>query len=421
VTDKGTTFESGTAGSAVTTSNPPTSGADTAFGTVTTTGTGSATVVNTDHSGTAGTKCMECAQTSTASSSAFGLYGGFAATTVRFKFKFKYVTSVPSGDIVIMRSFNSSAVRWLSIAKTTTNKLELRLTNSDTVTYTSTATIAADTWYRVEGSVTLGSASNATVNIQWYVDDSTTPRDSGLAVTNGNTGTSTAVADFRYGIVSSTSIQTLRIDSIQNGDASLTFYGPDIVTGSVSAVAATTTAAAPQPVVTGDSVLSGGGAAIGTTTSPAPVVAGGAVVTATAATVAAQAPVPLVDGQQNVTVLPPAATASVGVPNAPTVVATSATFLFTPPQWRQAQVMEGALRYSIPVSTVVYRTGGVWHNQMVAGIDDPAKTADVDPSGLLLFFTRPTVIPLSLFADISANALTPADPSWSPGTLTPVI
>ena len=95
------------------------------------------------------------------------------------------------------------------------------------------------------------------------------------------------------------------------------------------------------------------------------------------------------------------------------------SYLYSPPTWRNVALMEGALRYGVPTSTVVYRTGGVWHNVMTAGMDDPAKTADVDSSGLVLFFTRPTVVPDSLFAEMSANALTPADSSWSVGTLTP--
>lgn len=80
-----------------------------------------------------------------------------------------------------------------------------------------------------------------------------------------------------------------------------------------------------------------------------------------------------------------------------------------------------ALRAGITTSTLVYRQGGTWYNQLEAGMDMPDVTqVDTDAaSGLLLFFTRPTVVPDSLYAEMSANALTPADPSWTPGTLTP--
>lgn len=94
--------------------------------------------------------------------------------------------------------------------------------------------------------------------------------------------------------------------------------------------------------------------------------------------------------------------------------------LFTPPTWRMVTRMEGALRYGFPVCTVVYRQGGVWHNLQTAGVGNPV-VADVDTdaaSGLLLFFSTPTPVPSALEAEITANALTPADPSWTAGTLT---
>jgi hypothetical protein len=92
------------------------------------------------------------------------------------------------------------------------------------------------------------------------------------------------------------------------------------------------------------------------------------------------------------------------------------SYLYSPPTWRNVQQMEGALRYGVPTSTLVYRSSGVWHNTMTAGMDDPAAHSDT-VSGLLLFFTRPTVVPDSLFAEMTASALTPADPSWTAGTL----
>jgi hypothetical protein len=95
------------------------------------------------------------------------------------------------------------------------------------------------------------------------------------------------------------------------------------------------------------------------------------------------------------------------------------TYLYTPPTWRNVQVMEGALRYGVPTSTVVYRQAGVWHNVQIAGVDQPVVLAcDVDSSGLRLFFSTPTPVPDSLFAELSAVA--PADPSWTPGVLTPL-
>jgi hypothetical protein len=95
-------------------------------------------------------------------------------------------------------------------------------------------------------------------------------------------------------------------------------------------------------------------------------------------------------------------------------------YLYTPPQWRNAQGPPfGQMRYGFPTSTCVYRTGGVWHNTLVSGPDDPYKTADTDPvSGQKLFFVTPTVISGVLHDEMAAQALTPSDPKWTPGTLT---
>lgn len=93
------------------------------------------------------------------------------------------------------------------------------------------------------------------------------------------------------------------------------------------------------------------------------------------------------------------------------------SYLYTPPTMRMVTMLEGSLRVGIPTCTVVYRLGGVWYNQATAGMDNPVvANCDVDPSGLLLFFSTPTRVPDTLQAALAA--LQPADPSWTPGTLT---
>lgn len=99
-----------------------------------------------------------------------------------------------------------------------------------------------------------------------------------------------------------------------------------------------------------------------------------------------------------------------------------AVYLYRPPTWRKSQMMHSwALRYSVPISTCVYRIGGVWHNVMQPGMDDPVVD-DVDtitsPNGMpfRLMFVKPTVVPDDLYDGLLA--LQPADPSWTPGTLT---
>jgi hypothetical protein len=82
------------------------------------------------------------------------------------------------------------------------------------------------------------------------------------------------------------------------------------------------------------------------------------------------------------------------------------------------QTMRGSLRYGVNTSTTVYRLNGQWFNVQDAGMDAPVITdVDVDAAtGLRLYFTKPMVVPGSLHDELSA--ITPADPSWTPGTLT---
>jgi hypothetical protein len=96
------------------------------------------------------------------------------------------------------------------------------------------------------------------------------------------------------------------------------------------------------------------------------------------------------------------------------------SYLYTPPTWRNVVQLEGALHCGITTSTCVYRQGGVWYNVLTPGMDVFDTPIDTDAAtGTYLLFTRPTVVPNSLFAEMNANALTPADSSWTPGTLTP--
>lgn len=96
------------------------------------------------------------------------------------------------------------------------------------------------------------------------------------------------------------------------------------------------------------------------------------------------------------------------------------SYLYTPPTWRHMFKLEGALVAGITTSTCVYRQGGVWHQVIGPGMDVFDVPIDTDGTGLVLLFTRPTVVPDSLYTELSANGITPADASWTPGTLTPM-
>jgi hypothetical protein len=90
------------------------------------------------------------------------------------------------------------------------------------------------------------------------------------------------------------------------------------------------------------------------------------------------------------------------------------SYLYTPPTWRLVGQIEKALRYGVVRPTVVYRVGGVWHSLQEPGIGNPDVTTVDVANGQLLYFDRPTVVPDSLFAELSA--IVPANPAWFPAT-----
>ena len=93
------------------------------------------------------------------------------------------------------------------------------------------------------------------------------------------------------------------------------------------------------------------------------------------------------------------------------------SYLYTPPTYRIVATVQNSLRYGITTTTLVYRQGGQWTNVQDPGMDAPVvANVDVDTTGLKLYFDRPTVVPDTLFTELSG--VTPADPSWTPGSLT---
>ena len=76
--------------------------------------------------------------------------------------------------------------------------------------------------------------------------------------------------------------------------------------------------------------------------------------------------------------------------------------LYTPPQWRNYQTMEGSLRYSVPTSFCVYRKAGVWYSTQSPGVGELTGFDTDAASGLQLVFYTPTVIPSSLVAELTA-------------------
>lgn len=260
MTDLSQGFEAGTAGT-LSTSNPPTSGTNSAFnaGPIVA-GTGSGVLLSGD--GANGTKCMQLTQTTTVSSSAYMMWNGLSDTTFSFAASFKVPVAQTSGRQTLLRAYDNTNVRFLSVIVTEANRLLVQVTNSDTTLYYAPTVLTAGSWYRVEGQFGVGTSVNATVN--YYLGDSTTPVETGYTSTTATTSPAgSSIQDFRAGRISSTTTFEGRLDSIhyRSGLTPIGPWGVAAADGLVTAVPATVSFNAPVPAIIGESSVSGGGPA----------------------------------------------------------------------------------------------------------------------------------------------------------------
>lgn len=187
---------------------------------------------------------------------------------------------------------------------------------------TSTTTIAANTWYRLEWSQTLNAASSS---VTWWLylgDSATLLETKGPASFTATTNYQQALWGNVSGFVTGS---TTRID-----DVALATTGPigpvaTAVLVTVPTAAQATNAAAPAPLTT-TTILPA--ASTATTLAPAPGVTAGRLVSPPAASASAAAPAPAV--AVGLRLLPPAAAASGFIPT-PTVTAGGAVVTPPPP------------------------------------------------------------------------------------------
>jgi hypothetical protein len=236
-------FEFGTAGSALSTSNPPTSNGQTAAGGISVTGTGVATVINTDAQN--GSQCLETSQTTTAASDSNFRWQGYTTVLGTMRGGFKCVGTVPtSGTQTIFRSF-VSGTRWLSVNINSTGHLVLAISNADTIVWTSAAVLSPNVWYGIQFQFSDFGSGTTDLTFAYYTDDYTTPVETPYSTTTGATGAGTAMVDIRFGRSAMTVTNTIRFDNLAFDDTTTTAIGPaGAYTGTASlAVAASTTAA----------------------------------------------------------------------------------------------------------------------------------------------------------------------------------
>jgi len=149
------------------------------------------------------------------SAAAMRVYANFAALPASLE-EFAQLTTTDSGTFAALCRF----------VLTPANKLRL-LDAADTILWTSTASIATNTWYRFEAFAQLGgTATTGTISAEFYALDSTTAIES-FSTSTANLGT-TNIGFLRVGKVASASAwnSTFYIDDVAMQQQASGFIGP---------------------------------------------------------------------------------------------------------------------------------------------------------------------------------------------------
>lgn len=170
---KNNTAEGGSHGTAVTTGNSG-GGSGDAWNTVVATG-GAITFDNTrPHRETLAYKFSQTGAGNTYVS--WGTSGTRDLDVTYFRAYINFDALPTGADAAILRLIDATVSGMCGVHLLTTGKL--RLTDDAIATIAdSTATLAADTWYRIEVRVAMGTSSTGVIELRLYVGDSTTPTE----------------------------------------------------------------------------------------------------------------------------------------------------------------------------------------------------------------------------------------------------
>lgn len=136
-----------------------------------------------------------------------------SVTTVLLSFYFRFA-SVPAAESAIAHIRNATTD--VAALQITTSPMRFRVYNdANTLLFTS-ATIAANTWYRVEFRAIRGTTTgNGTIEFAYYVGDLTTPVETAFTTSTTNAGT-TDLTNVRVGRAAAQTDNTLHyVDSVQ--------------------------------------------------------------------------------------------------------------------------------------------------------------------------------------------------------------
>jgi hypothetical protein len=217
-TVKSNSAEGGTAGASATTANS--GGASGNAFTVLSRGSGASLVYSTAAAahGTLGYALKGSSGTATLVG-----WNGYSATSMAIRFYYNPGPTLPSKVIRLADIRNSTATA-ARVELSASNQLFIQNAAGTTVT-TFPHALQANTWYRIELTISI-SSSAATINAAYYPADSTTPVDPAYSTISGNTGTANISQVSIGSAASATWTGTSYFDDLAAQAGSTAFIGP---------------------------------------------------------------------------------------------------------------------------------------------------------------------------------------------------
>jgi hypothetical protein len=217
-TVKSNTAEGGTPGASVTTANSGGASGN-AFNLVSK-GSGAALTYST---AAAAHGTLGYALTGSSGTATLVGWNGYSATSMAIRFYYNPGPALPSKVLRLADIRNSSATA-ARVELSASNQIFIQNAAGTTVT-TFPHALAANTWYRVELTISLSNAA-ATINAAYYPADSTTPVDPAYSTVTGNTGTATITQVSIGSAASATWTGTSYFDDLAAQPGTTSFIGP---------------------------------------------------------------------------------------------------------------------------------------------------------------------------------------------------
>jgi hypothetical protein len=210
--------EGGTSGTSVTAANS--GGASGNAFTVFAKGTGAALVYS---SAAAAHGSLGYALTGASGTATLMGWNGYSAPSIAVRFYYNPGPTLPS-QVLRLADIRNSTGTAARVQLSASNQLFIQ-NNAGTTVTTFPHALQANTWYRVELTISV-SASTATIKAAYYLGTSTTPVDTAYSTTTGNTGTANITQVSLGSAASATWTGTSYFDDLAVESLSTAFIGP---------------------------------------------------------------------------------------------------------------------------------------------------------------------------------------------------